>query len=230
MSSEHVMNLIPAYTVGALDAEEARMVEAHLAGCATCQAELESYQKVSELLPLAGRSFTPPARLRSSILRAVQPAPARAGWQERLRAWLPAQPAWALAGLVLIAALIASNLFLWGQVRTLRGERSEFRTVALAGTDEAPKASGLLILSGGGEFGALIVDGLPNLPEEKAYQLWLIKDGKRTSGGVFRVLESGYGVMQVKSPEPLSVYTSFGITIEPAGGSPGPTGKKVMGG
>ncbi|RJQ80137.1 MAG: anti-sigma factor [Desulfobacteraceae bacterium] len=32
------------------------------------------------------------------------------------------------------------------------------------------------------------------------------------------------------SPRPLNSYRTFGITIEPRGGSPGPTGSKVLGG
>jgi anti-sigma-K factor RskA len=30
--------------------------------------------------------------------------------------------------------------------------------------------------------------------------------------------------------EPLLKFQAFGITVEPTGGSPGPTGEKVMGG
>jgi anti-sigma-K factor RskA len=59
--------------------------------------------------------------------------------------------------------------------------------------------------------------------------LWLIQDGQRTSGGVFSVSDEGYGSLWISSPEPLATYSAFGITIEPAGGSPGPTGDKVLG-
>lgn len=75
-----------------------------------------------------------------------------------------------------------------------------------------------------------MVDGLPKLDESQQYQLWLIKDGERTSGGVFSVTSSGYGWVYVRTPDPLASYQAAGITIEPAGGSPGPTGDKVLGG
>ena len=58
----------------------------------------------------------------------------------------------------------------------------------------------------------------------------LVKDGKRSSGGVFSVQDNGYGVLKIDSPLPLIEYQTFGVTIEPFGGSPGPTGKKVLGG
>jgi anti-sigma-K factor RskA len=75
-----------------------------------------------------------------------------------------------------------------------------------------------------------VVDSLPVLDVTHQYQLWLIKDGKRTSGGVFSVSQAGYGALAISSPQPLKEFAAFGITIEPAGGSPGPTGDKVMGG
>jgi anti-sigma-K factor RskA len=36
--------------------------------------------------------------------------------------------------------------------------------------------------------------------------------------------------MKGTSEQPLKAFSTFGITIEPAGGSPGPTGDKVLGG
>jgi anti-sigma-K factor RskA len=104
------------------------------------------------------------------------------------------------------------------------------RTVALNGTEVVPNASGLIVISLDGEHGTLVVDGLPPLDGSHQYQLWLIDDGQRQSGGVFSVDQEGYGALWVSSPEPLSDYSAVGITIEPAGGSPGPTGDKVMGG
>ncbi len=51
----------------------------------------------------------------------------------------------------------------------------------------------------------------------------------RTDAGVFSVNEEGYGKLHIDLPKGLSAYTGFGITIEPAGGSPAPTGEKVLG-
>jgi anti-sigma-K factor RskA len=70
------------------------------------------------------------------------------------------------------------------------------------------------------------VDHLEPLGPDQQYQLWLIKDG-RISGGVFDVGDDGYGSLTVRAPDPLDSYT-FGVTVEPAGGSPGPTGPRVL--
>jgi anti-sigma-K factor RskA len=93
----------------------------------------------------------------------------------------------------------------------------------------APEATGLLVISVDGEHGTLVVDGLASLEPSWQYQLWLIQDGQRTSGGVFSVSHEGYGSLWISSPQPLSSYSAFGVTIEPEGGSPGPTGDKVLG-
>jgi len=98
----------------------------------------------------------------------------------------------------------------------------------LTGTEAAPGATGTIVISMAGESGTLVVDGLPSLDEAHQYQLWLIRDGQRTSGGVFSVNPEGYGSLWISFPANLTSYDAFGITIEPAGGSPGPTGDKVM--
>ncbi len=87
-----------------------------------------------------------------------------------------------------------------------------------------------MVISRDGEHGSLVVDGLPLLDESQQYQLWLIRDGVRTSGGVFSVYDEGYGLLKIDAPDPLISYQAAGITIEPAGGSPGPTGERVLGG
>jgi anti-sigma-K factor RskA len=47
---------------------------------------------------------------------------------------------------------------------------------------------------------------------------------------VFSVDSKGYASIWVYSQAPLIQYQQFGITIEPTGGSLGPTGAKVLGG
>lgn len=130
--------------------------------------------------------------------------------------------------------------------RASRPQVGEFRIVAMvapeASTGVSPDttpgiggvtpatASGVMVISQDGVSSTLVVDGLPALEAGKQYQLWLIRNGQSASDGVFSVAPDGYGMMVVQSSRPLTDYSSFGITIEPAGGSPGPTGKKVLGG
>ncbi len=226
---EHVAEQLGAYALGSLEKSEAAQVEAHLTHCSRCRAELEGHQATVGLLALAAAAAEPPADLRERLLvrarRAkARPAPDRAPWWTALMRLLsrPA-PAWSL-GLVSLALVVALGFMLLGPA----SGPEPLTTIALVATEAAPRATGVVVLSADGEYGSLVVDGLPDLNPDSQYQLWLIEDGERTSGGVFSVHE-GYGQMEIVAPQPLSSYDGFGITVEPAGGSLGPTGDKVLG-
>jgi anti-sigma-K factor RskA len=238
MSSEaHASELLSAYALGCLDQEDEILVSEHLVNCAACRAELKSYQTVVDQLAWAAPAAVPPARLKQRLMERIQPArPLRAAeprpswWEQLMGLWQRVAPAWGVVSLLLILALAVGNLMSRQQVDEHKTLPGGMRVVSLAGTEVVPAATGMLVISGDGEYGTLVVDGLPALDEAQQYQLWLIKDGQRTSGGVFSVNPEGYGTLWISSPGPLSSYPSFGITIEPAGGSPGPTGAKVLGG
>jgi anti-sigma-K factor RskA len=233
---EHVIDLIPAYALNCLDGEETAQVVEHLQRCQECQAELRAYQSVVDQLPLAVLQVEPSQQIKHALLARVEQVPSP---EEKPSVWVRfkngfkvATPAWGLASLALVAVLLFSNLALWRQVSQLQANpgATALRVVNLAGTDFAPDASGIIVISQDGEHGTLVVDDLPDLSSEQQYQLWLIQDGQRTDGGVFSVKAGGYAAKVIYAPLPLADYNAFGVTIEPAGGSPGPTGEKVLGG
>lgn len=76
--------------------------------------------------------------------------------------------------------------------------------------------------------GVLRTDNFPPLPSDMVYQFWLIKDGARTSGGVFTVDADGRGALVFTSRISLDDFDGMGVTPEPAGGSAGPTAPPVV--
>jgi anti-sigma-K factor RskA len=144
----------------------------------------------------------------------------------------PAGLAFGALALLLLVFMAASNFLLWQRVNELQARvpPANVQLVRLAGTGEAPQAQGYLMVFNNETYGTLVVEHAPQLAPGYQYQLWLIRDGKRTDGGVFSVGKDGYGVLAVWADQPLGTFPSFGITIEPEGGSPAPTGKKVLGG
>ena len=66
-------------------------------------------------------------------------------------------------------------------------------------------------------------------PEGQVYQVWFMDAaGRRISGGTFRTAPRPYGVYTVTVPANLPAYVRIGVTLEPAGGSPSPTGPQVL--
>jgi anti-sigma-K factor RskA len=235
----HVNELLAAYALDCLDEGEKEEVTRHLAQCVQCRAELGAYQEVAALLPFGGELVEPPPDLKARLMAQVQsqsrpnpPVSASPGWIDRLLHWSrQSAPLWGTLSLALVIFLGISTLLLWRQVRQMQAAQPpQMQFVRMTGTQAAPSAEGVIVISVDGDHGTLVVDKLPPLQAGKQYQLWLIDGGKRTNGGVFSVDQDGYGSLWVSSPRPLVSYGSFGVTIEPHGGSPGPTGQKVLGG
>src|SRR5688572_24747771 len=240
MSTEaHILELLPAYILDCLDEAETVMVAEHLATCPSCQAEFQAYQAVTDRLALIVPEAEPSPDLKTRLLARlsqtppaipVSPSP-RSGWS-----WLKPHTwsglAWGIISLSLILLLGISNLLLWQRLNDFEATNrpGEMWAVPLVGTGPAPAANGFIIIGADGQNGALVVDKLPSLGAEQQYQLWLIKEGQQTSGAVFSVDEAGYGGTRVRAPLSLFEYSDFGVSIEPAGGSPAPTGAKVLGG
>ena len=245
MSDEHVTDLLPGYALGCLDDDELQQVARHLPRCPACSRELQTYRQAVEQAALAQPRLATPPGLRQKVInrvaqqaaaRAARPAPgpARPGWRSTLAALFTRPAAWGLglAALLLAAVLGINNLRLAQQLNELQARLPPGQVVVvhLAATEAAPGAAGYLIVYPNQGYGTLSVQGAPQLDPAHQYQLWLIKDGKRTSGGVFSVSPEGHAALQITADQPLTSFQSFGVTVEPSGGSPGPTGKKVLGG
>jgi len=99
--------------------------------------------------------------------------------------------------------------------------------VDLAGQPVAPgaKARAFMSRQSGVVFTA---DALPSLPADKAYQLWVIADGKPVSAGLVTPDSSGHAAQLFPMPSNLVALQAVAVTIEPAGGVPAPTGDKVL--
>jgi len=258
MVDEHVFDLLPGYALACLDEQDLLQVSRHLPHCPICRAELETYWATADQLAFSLLVQVPPDRLKVSLMKRIQEAEAgsavprtdsiaaqeqraapdmradtRGGggiWQSLANFFRANALAWGVLALLLVLALSISNLLMWQQVRDIRSRVpvDEVNIVKLVGTENAPQATGYLMVFEEENYGTLVVEHAPELDAGYQYQLWLIKDGQRISGGVFSVDEDGYGVLEIESNEPLSSYPTFGVTIEPEGGSPGPTGSRVL--
>ncbi|HYF94538.1 MAG TPA: anti-sigma factor [Symbiobacteriaceae bacterium] len=218
------------YSLRQLTAEEERAYEAHLASCLACQLKVREVADTLNLLPLAVPDATPPPDLKAKVLRRVADAAKVAPARGRSR-W--SLPVWAAAAVVALAVASYSLMRMYGLQERLAGFEHSVqieRTVKMQGTEGAPNATGRVVVAreGSGTRIALQAQGLPPLQAGEAYQLWLIKDGKRKSGGVFVVDATGAGGVATWLPDQVE-FDALGITREPDALGLQPRGPKLMG-
>lgn len=82
-----------------------------------------------------------------------------------------------------------------------------------------------LAYSAGEGMMAVTTAGLPDLPQDKGYELWLISDAGAVSAGMVDGASSETMTMVSGSMEGI---THFGITVEPATGSAAPTTTPIL--
>lgn len=240
MDRHTLLDLIPAYALGALDPDECNAVEALLRTDAEAQALLADYQAVAAHLALTAPDQAPPDRLAADLrARLAADRAARVAWRRRWRIGLLAAAAAAFA-VVIVGALLLNrggaaepspmppaNLYL-----ELAGQEGASRYTIVP--DEGNEGiEGELLVAAQGDRGVLRVAKLPALGADRVFQLWMIdQEGTRTSGGVFTADPAGEPVyLHVPFSAPVTAYQGLGVSIEPIGGSPypdRPTGPRVF--
>ncbi len=255
---EEFEQLIPAFVLDAVDQADRIRIESHLPRCRQCSQLVESYQPVTDLLAYAAEPAEPRAELKYRVLaatmpeRKVVPAPSPSPLAS-LSTWLTSlfrAPALSALALLLLFALGAWNMRLQSQVAeqaasmqlvtAQMSQQRDFLTAMaysdgqprhLQGTEVAAQAVGRLYSSYDENSFIMITYDMPSLKPNQSYQLWLTDaSGNRISGGIFTVDSQGRGWLMGHTSKPLNEYKSVGVTVEPLGGSPGPTGAKMLGG
>jgi anti-sigma-K factor RskA len=240
---KHVIDLLPGLALGSLEPGEERHARQHLARCPACQEELAVMEEVVGRVAMALPAADPPpgleARIMERIVRTAAPGgpkrePAETRARTRVQTAVPffRHPAVAAIAAALILFLGGGNVVQW--VRGAAAARTPvapgFITIVLKGADPSQKIAGTMVLDADNFGGTLAMRGLPQLDAAHQYQLWLVRDGTRRSGGVFDADSWGYANLLLRVPNDFKDFTSIGISVEPAGGSPAPTGTRVAAG
>jgi anti-sigma-K factor RskA len=226
------------YLLGSLDARDREAFERHLAGCRTCQRELEELRGMPALLAEAAEPVDVPAGLESRVLGAIarEPRPGRRRPATVKPAWpARARPGWTL---VAAAALVVAFLAGLGLGRGLPGGPQPVppaQTVRLVAADGSA-AFGVATIRGGsnGKTIELTVRNLPPPPKGRFYTCWLVADDDtlqhqdRISVGSFTTSRDGTATVRWETAADPAPYPHLGVTLEPGNGNPVHQGPKVL--
>jgi hypothetical protein len=222
--------LLHEFLLEELTAEEKAAFEAHLDACPTCRQDLREFRDVWNELPFTMEIVEPPEELKDQVFLRIFPAK-----KKPLRRWYAAA-----AGV----ALLAGAAYAVAQELSERQEASVkadahlaqpaqiVREYSLKAADAAPpeaKGSAWLMQQGGKTRLVLQLSGLPVTKEQWVYQVWLLKQGKRSNCGTFKVDNRGNGVLTYELQQEEAGFDAIGITLEPDAFGDRPRGKKVLG-
>ena len=229
---------ISAYALDALDVEDIPALEAHLQTCASCRNELAGYRAVGKSLLTALPPQQPPAALRQRLQNRL---PKSKKVQRPRLAWSFPQIAFGLAlvfllGLNLIS-LRQSQILQLQQTQLIHQIQNDQMALAMLSYPNVQSlpingenVSGTLLLDKTRNTAVLIAWNLPSLTDQQTYQIWLVDpQGNRVSAGLFRPQsDHPYTTEAIASNFDYSNFSGIGVTVEPAGGSDGPTGPRVF--
>jgi hypothetical protein len=104
------------------------------------------------------------------------------------------------------------------------------KVVQLRSTEAASNANGVALIGNNNAALAFYASNLPALPARRVYQLWLIRSRGPAivSGGLFSSGGGDLPSIEVRDAQLLAGLTGLAVTDEPVGGSPLPTGHKLL--
>jgi anti-sigma-K factor RskA len=228
-----------AYAVDALDDTERSQFERHLAECAACRAEVQSFRETAALMAQAEAETAPPASLRAHVLAGISqvrpfppetaavgtpdPVPSVVTLGSRLRArrMLPT-----LVAAAAVLVLVTAGAFTWhpwtsgGQTTTL-ADQVLHAPDRVKVTEKLPGGAGELTLVSSASLKRAVMVGndVPEPTSGETYQLWLQQPGQ---GMVSAGLMPDSHQATLLSGDPTSAVAAA-VSVEPAGGSKRPT-------
>lgn len=235
LTHAEIEELLGAYALDAVDAQEADAVELHLRECPRCRAEVAEHREVAASLAQVGSPA--PAGLWSRIAEQLEEPPPQLD-MARVVAMRPARRSVPVRLVAAMAAVAAAVIAVLGVQVNRMDERQDELAAALRGTglEEAvrgalldPDARRVALRSDDGATfvravvgpdGAayLVDDNLPRLPAGRTYQLWAITERGPVSIGVLGA-DPGLSAVQVAG----TGVTALAVTAEQAHGATAPT-------
>ena len=243
------------YALNALEGEDRRKLEEHLASCADCRLELEQLRADGALLALSTTGPRPPLRAKKRLMDAIAAESPASRAKTAREMQNPRHSWWGWLGWAATAAVLVFALSLWKENAGLKAdfaalgsrasetarELDELRRVAepilsneaqritLVAVKTPPQPQGKAFYLRNRSSLVFVANNMPALPPQKAYELWLIPvQGSPIPAGVFKPDAHGSATV-VNPPLPAGAKAkAFAITVENESGALTPTMPIVM--
>jgi anti-sigma-K factor RskA len=252
MTHDEFESIAALDALGAASAEEESALREHIQTCDSCRRARDEFAEAATLLAQDLDPVPPPAETRQRIMDNVDIGETTLIEAHRRftapRRWLAAAAVlflalWGWRELAIRAAreriatrnaeirqLAEENERLAQQNKKLTAELSaltspDTRMVSLAGQHVSPAASAKVFLEPTARRAVVFFYNLPANPENKSYQLWIIRANqpKPQNGGVFDVTSSGRASISIENLPAAKEIKGLAVTLEPKGGVAQPT-------
>jgi hypothetical protein len=226
ITHDQIQELLGAFALDAVDDAERRSIEAHLAGCEECRAEVAAHRETGALL--VGDDEPGPARVWERIREQVhaEPAPPVA-FRPRRETRLRRAVAALAAAAVLVVGILGWRVFDLqrrlddGGVAAAAAEALEdpdATQLELTSPDGAVTVEAVLLPDG---RGYVVEDNLQVLSDDRTYQLWALGGDAPVSAGLLGA-----------DPEVTAFRVGPGtdglaVTVEAASGAVAPTADPI---
>lgn len=231
----------------ALSSDDQRMLEDALAADPRLHDRLDADAAAAARLAETVSEVVPPPALRAALLARIASTPQDAAPRPSAPVAAPASPApastaasapapaqraragWGPRSWFALAASVLLVLGIGGAVAVVSQQvNAPASVVALERIESAPDAqSAAATVAGGGEAtlhwsgslgeAVLVSDGLPSIAEDKAFELWYVRDGAPISAGVFST-DDGDATAVLSGA--MHAGDVVAVTVEDAGGAP----------
>jgi len=254
MDCQEIQELLDAYALGAATKQEAEAIERHVVDCVRCWEQLSEAQRAAAALALTVDIEPAPAPLRQRVFATAERGLSRGRARAAIRRGFGRR--WPAAAGALAAAAVAALVFaavLQVEMNDLRDENDDLaqraanldslvaeqrqlmavltapdsKELVMHATSPEAEAVGVYYWSRQTGKGFLVSNNLPDLGEDRVYQVWVVVDETPISAGTFESWEGiGQKAMDLATIEGRP--DGIGVTIEAAGGSDQPTDEMVL--
>lgn len=239
MTHEEMRDMYELYALGVLEPAERAEIDEHLAtGCDTCRQSVKRAALTNSVLLSFAPEVAPPRSAKKKLMAGI-------GVPQKNWGWL----AWAAvsAGLLVTTMWFSTEehrrttelALARDQVREINSKLSGVQQVVDflnspdtkqvnfgAGQIQPPKGNVFINPKNGV---LLLATNLPQLPQGKIYQMWVIpKGGAPKPAGLFQSDSRGSAVYVQSGPVDLAATGAVAVTVEPSAGSAAPTTTPII--